>query len=39
MTSAEVSTHLDLSSLKGRPWQIFRTSAITGEGLKEGLDW
>ena len=39
MSPREVSNHLGLDELKGRNWQIFKTSAITGEGLQEGLDW
>lgn len=26
-------------SIKNRQWAIFKTSAIKGEGLFEGLDW
>jgi hypothetical protein len=26
-------------SIKSRQWAIFKTSAIKGEGLFEGLDW
>ena len=39
MTPKEVNDHLGLDELKGRSWQIFSTSAITGQGLQEGLDW
>ena len=39
MSSAEVSDALGLSSLKMRQWSIYRTSALKGEGLTEGLDW
>lgn len=39
MTPAEVSAQMGLGDLKGRNWQIFKTSAVTGEGLQEGLDW
>jgi ADP-ribosylation factor-like protein 1 len=39
MTPAEISEGLGLTALKGRQWQIFRTSALKGEGLTEGLDW
>ena len=30
---------LGLSNIKNRDWAIFKTSAIKGEGLFEGLDW
>jgi ADP-ribosylation factor-like protein 1 len=39
LSASEISTALGLSLLKRRKWQIFRTSAIKGEGLYEGLDW
>lgn len=39
MTPAEVSEGLGLSKLKNRQWQIFKTSAVKGEGIHEGLDW
>ncbi|KAJ3345759.1 Arf GTPase arf1 [Entophlyctis luteolus] len=39
MDAAEVSDALGLTDLRGRQWAIFRCSAITGEGLTEGLDW
>ena len=28
-----------MSNLKGRSWLVQGSSAITGQGLKEGLDW
>ncbi|KAI9143261.1 ADP-ribosylation factor family-domain-containing protein [Paraphysoderma sedebokerense] len=39
MTAAEVSEALGLSALRNRQWQIFKCSAVKGEGLNEGLDW
>jgi ADP-ribosylation factor-like protein 1 len=39
MNAAEVSEALGLSTLKNRQWSIFKTSAVKGEGLNEGLDW
>ncbi|GKV43170.1 hypothetical protein SLEP1_g50497 [Rubroshorea leprosula] len=39
MTVSEVADKLGLYSLGQRPWYIQATSAITGEGLYEGLDW
>ena len=35
----EVTEKLGMGSLKGRSWLVQGTSAITGQGLKEGLDW
>ncbi|KAI9350007.1 ADP-ribosylation factor family-domain-containing protein [Zopfochytrium polystomum] len=39
MTVAEVSEALSLTDLKSRQWTIFKCSAMTGDGLTEGLDW
>jgi len=39
MTAAQVSEGLGLPTLKNRMWSIYKTSAIKGEGLNEGLDW
>ncbi|RIB03015.1 ADP-ribosylation factor family-domain-containing protein [Gigaspora rosea] len=39
LTSAEVSDALGLSTLKNRQWSIYKTSAVKGDGLTEGLDW
>jgi len=34
-----ISEGLGLPAIKNRPWAIFKTSAITGTGLYDGLDW
>jgi ADP-ribosylation factor-like protein 1 len=49
LSPEEISEKLGLSKIKNRQvrkkkliflkWSIFKTSAKTGEGLKEGLDW
>ena len=39
MSVKEVSTKLDLDSIRGREWYCQGTSAITGSGLFEGLSW
>ncbi|KAJ2783536.1 Arf GTPase arl1 [Coemansia javaensis] len=39
MSAAEVSDALGLPRLKSRQWAIYKTSALKGEGLDEGLDW
>jgi len=39
MTDAEVSDALGLPALRGRQWAIFKSSAVKGTGLLEGLDW
>ena len=39
MSPNDVTEKLGLQSLKGRQWLVQGTSATTGQGLKEGLDW
>ncbi|OZJ04673.1 ADP-ribosylation factor-like protein 1 [Bifiguratus adelaidae] len=39
LSPSEVSNLLGLDTLKHRQWSIFKTSAVKGEGLTEGLDW
>ena len=39
MNPNEVTEKLGLGQLKGRSWLVQGTSANTGQGLKEGLDW
>lgn len=39
LSSAQVADALGLSTLKNRQYSIYRTSALKGEGLTEGLDW
>lgn len=39
MTAADVSDALGLSTLMNRQWSIYKTSAVKGEGLTDGLDW
>jgi len=39
LPSEQIAEKLGLSSLKSRQWAIFKTSAIKGDGLFEGLDW
>ncbi|CAG0883406.1 unnamed protein product [Darwinula stevensoni] len=39
MSAAEISRHLNLTSVKGHKWQIQSCCALTGEGLYQGLEW
>ncbi|GFR65951.1 ADP-ribosylation factor-like protein 1 [Elysia marginata] len=39
MTVTEVANALGLPALKNRKYQIFKTSAIKGEGLDEAMEW
>ncbi|KAI7854658.1 ADP-ribosylation factor family-domain-containing protein [Circinella umbellata] len=39
LSAAEVADALGLSTLKNRQYSIYKTSAIKGEGLTDGLDW
>lgn len=35
----EISDTLNLHLIRGRPWCIMASSARTGEGLQEGMEW
>lgn len=35
----QIAQRLGLAGLKSRQWAIFKTSAIKGDGLYDGLDW
>ena len=39
LAPGEVTNRLGMGDLKGRTWLVQGTSATTGQGLKEGLDW
>ena len=39
LAEADISAALGLASLKSRTWTIFKTSAIKGEGVTDGLEW
>ena len=39
LSEAEVTEGLGLAEIKNRQWSIFKTSAIKGEGLWEGMEW
>lgn len=39
MPAAEVSERLQLKEIKDKPWYIQSCSAVSGDGLSEGLDW
>jgi ADP-ribosylation factor-like protein 5B len=39
LPEAEISENLNLISLKEHEWRLQLCSALTGEGLIEGLDW
>lgn len=35
----DVASGLGLSKERGHPWHVQATTAVTGDGLYEGLDW
>lgn len=39
MSEAEVADALGLHAIKDRQWHMQKSSAISGDGLKEGLEW
>ena len=39
MTVLELTDALQLHAVKGKQWHVQPSCALTGEGLREGLDW
>ena len=39
LSPSKVTKEMEMEALKGRTWLVQGTSATTGQGLKEGLDW
>uniref|UniRef100_A0A7S3DLC5 Uncharacterized protein n=1 Tax=Palpitomonas bilix TaxID=652834 RepID=A0A7S3DLC5_9EUKA len=39
MSAGQISEALDLASIKTHPWHIQACCALTGEGLKDGMEW
>ncbi|EZG68195.1 ADP-ribosylation factor [Gregarina niphandrodes] len=39
LSAAQLAEELELSKIRNRSWSIFNTSAVTGVGINEGLDW
>ena len=39
LNEGDIGNALGLNSIKDRPWSIYKTSAVTGTGLKESLNW
>ncbi|KAF1321529.1 Adp-ribosylation factor family, partial [Globisporangium splendens] len=39
LPSSEISTALNLATIRDRTWRIQACSAKTGEGLQEGMEW
>ena len=39
LTESQITEGLGLADIKDRQWAIFKTSAIKGEGLWEGMEW
>lgn len=39
LTPAEIADALDLHKMRGREWYIQASSAMSGDGIHEGLDW
>ncbi|KAF2313054.1 hypothetical protein GH714_008927 [Hevea brasiliensis] len=39
LDDAAVTEALELHKIKNRQWAIFKTCAVKGEGLSEGMDW
>ncbi len=39
LSADEIMKSLDLEEITQRPWSITSCSALTGEGVKDGLEW
>lgn len=39
MSAAEIAEQLNLQAIKTHPWHIQACCALTGEGLREGIEW
>lgn len=39
MSADEVSSTLEMNTVKDKEWYVQPSNAITGEGLVEGLEW
>ncbi|XP_022080702.1 ADP-ribosylation factor-like protein 3 [Acanthaster planci] len=39
LPASDISMAMDLTKIRDRAWQIQACSAVTGEGLKDGLGW
>ena len=39
LNETEICNGLNLTSIKSRPWSIFKISALNGTGLQEAFEW
>ena len=39
LSELEITEQLELADIQNRQWAIFKTSALKGEGLWEGMEW
>ena len=39
LSPTQVSNELGLSALRNRKYQIFKTSALKGDGIEEAMEW
>jgi len=39
LSELQITEGLGLAEIKNRQWAIFKTSALKGEGLWEGMEW
>ncbi|EDQ87208.1 uncharacterized protein MONBRDRAFT_27379 [Monosiga brevicollis MX1] len=37
--ASDIATGLNLHTIRGRAWQIQPCSAVTGEGVRDGMEW
>lgn len=39
ISSNDVRGELDLDKIRNRPWRIFSSNALNGDGISEGVEW
>ncbi|KAK9512640.1 hypothetical protein O3M35_001018 [Rhynocoris fuscipes] len=39
LSSVKIATAFGLENIKDKPWHIFATNGLTGEGLQSGVEW
>lgn len=39
LAPVQISNKLELDQIRTKPWQIFASNALTGEGIQDGIDW
>jgi ADP-ribosylation factor-like protein 6 len=38
-STAEIKAELELNRIRNKPWHLFGSNALSGDGITEGIDW